>query len=198
MRSTGPWRDQLLQEITKLAVTEVGADLAQVRGSVDAIIETMAREMNINITASVDNIQTEVADDVAQWATDELPEGTSRTTYLSSKLTEKFDSLSVSRANAIARTTARASSSQVAEDTWSAINEETTEPEEEVVKVWTTRRDALVRDSHRRLDGEWVTMGKNFKSGLKAPGIGSFPGEIVNCRCVLRPVKRRNLGRQAG
>jgi HK97 family phage portal protein len=198
MRATGAWREQLLQEIMKLAVTEVGADLAQVRGSVDAVIETMAREMNINITASVDNIQTEVADDVAKWATDDLPEGTNRTTYLSSKLTEKFDSLSVSRANAIARTTSRASSSQVAEDTWSAINEETTEPEEEVVKVWTTRRDALVRDSHRRLDGEWVTMGKNFKSGLKAPGIGSFPGEIVNCRCVLRPVKRRNLGRQSG
>jgi HK97 family phage portal protein len=197
MRATGSWRDQIAQEIMKLAVTEVGADFASVKGSVDKVVETMAREMNINITASVNNIQTEIGEDVAKWSTDELPEGTTRSEYLSSKLTEKFDKLEVSRANAIARTTARASSSQVAEDTWSAINEETTEPEEEVVKVWTTRRDELVRDTHRKLDGEWVTMGKNFKSGLKAPGIGSKPGETVNCRCVLRPVKRRNLGRQA-
>lgn len=198
MRATGAWREQIAQEIMKLAVGEVGADFTQVKGSIDEVVETMAREMNINITASVNNIQTEIGEDVAKWSTEELPEGTTRSTYLSSKLTEKFDTLSVSRANAIARTTARASSSQVAEDTWSAINEETTEPEEEVVKVWTTRRDALVRDSHRKLDGEWVVMGKNFKSGLKAPGIGEQPGETVNCRCVLRPVKRKNLGRQAG
>jgi len=201
MRATGSWRDQIAQEIMKLAVTEVGADLASVQGSVDKVVETMAREMNINITASVNNIETEIGDDVAKWSTDELPEGTNRSTYLSSKLTEKFDTLSVSRANAIARTTARASSSQVAEDTWHLINEETVGDEEdnpnEIVKVWTTRRDELVRDTHRKLDGEWVTMGKNFKSGLKAPGIGSKPGETVNCRCVLRPVKRRNLGRQA-
>jgi HK97 family phage portal protein len=202
MRATGKWRDQIAQEIMKMAVTEVGADFASVQGSIDDLIGQITKDMNANITASVDNIQTEISGDVATWANDELPEATTREDYIAEKLKTKFEGLSEGRAKAIARTTARATTSTVSESTWDLINTETVGDEEdnpnEIVKVWTTRRDALVRDSHRKLDGEWVVMGKNFKSGLKAPGIGSFPGETVNCRCVLRPVKRKNLGRQAG
>ena len=202
MRATGAWRDTIAAEIMKLAVNEVGADFALVQGDVDDLIAQITKDMNINITASVNNIQTEVSTDVAKWASDELPKATTREDYIAEKLKTKFDGLSEGRAKAIARTTARATTSTVSESTWDLINEETVGDEEdnpnEIVKVWTTRRDALVRDSHRKLDGEWVVMGKNFKSGLKAPGIGELPGETVNCRCVLRPVKRRKLGRQAG
>lgn len=199
MKTTAGWRTRLMSQIIPLAIKEVGADLASVQGLVDELSAKVAREMNEGITASIDNVETEVSGKLSVWATDELPEGTpDRTTYISGKLTETFDNLSTGRANNIARTTSRALSSTISVDTWSTLNEENTDTEEEIVKVWTTRRDGIVRDTHRKLDGLWVTMKSDFKNGVSAPGVGTLPGEIVNCRCVLRPVKRKNLGRQAG
>lgn len=197
MKATGKWREALLNKIVPLAIQEVGADLSAVQGFVDELAAKVAREMNDGIKASVNNVEVEVGDKVSQWATDELPEKTDRATYIQGKLTETFEGLSTGRANAIARTTARALSSTISTDTWDTLNEGNVDTDEEIVKVWTTRRDAVVRESHRKLDGDWVVMKDPFKTGLQAPGVGEVAGETVNCRCVLRPVKRKNLGRQA-
>lgn len=199
MKTTATWRARLMKQIIPLALSEVGGDLSSVQGLIDDLTSQVARDMNAGIKASIDNVEVEVNEKLGQWATDELPEGVpDRTTYISGKLTETFDNLSTGRANNIARTTSRALSSTIATSTWDTLNEENTDTEEEIVKVWTTRRDGAVRDSHRKLDGVWVTMGSDFATGITAPGIGEKPGEVVNCRCVLRPVKRKNLGRQAG
>ena len=59
--------------------------------------------------------------------------------------------------------------------------------EEGVVKhVWTTAGDEVVRESHVKLNGETVALGKEFgDSGLRFPGDPEGePGEIINCRCV--------------
>ena len=51
---------------------------------------------------------------------------------------------------------------------------------------WTTAGDEVVRESHVKLNGETVALGKEFgDSGLKFPGDPEGePGEIINCRCV--------------
>jgi HK97 family phage portal protein len=190
MKATGAWRKQLLDEIMKLAVTEVGADLASVQTYVDKLLAKVTTDMSSKITASVGNIQQEVQAKVAS-----MPGASAED--IEKELTSTFETLSKSRAQAIAQTQARAASSQVATATWSAVNAEETDPDEEIVKVWTTRRDDKVRESHRKLDGMWVTMGGTFEGGLQSPGIGKEPGDVVRCRCVLRPVRRKNLGRQA-
>lgn len=190
MKATGKWREQLLQEIMKLAVTEVGGDMASVSSYIDKLLTKVTAEMNSNITASIGSIRDEVQTTVAGMAGATADD-------IEKTLTDKFETLPAGRAQAIARTTARATSTEVATSTWSALNDEETDPEEEVVKVWTTRRDGKVRETHKKQDGDWVVMGGTFPNGTRGPGVGGSAGEVVNCRCVLRPVRRKNLSRQA-
>ena len=190
MKATGKWREQLLQEITKLAVTEVGGDMSAVESYLDKTLTKITTEMSANITDSIGSIQLDVQDTVNQMA------GASADDIFD-KLTEKFETLPPARAKAIARTTARASSTEVATSTWSSLNDDETDPDEEVVKVWTTRRDGVVRATHKAQDGDWVTMGGTFPNGTRGPGSGGSASEVINCRCVLRPVRRKNLSKQA-
>lgn len=190
MKATGKWREQLLQEIMKLAVTEVGGDMASVSSYIDKLLTKVTADMNSNITASIGSIRDEVQSTVAGMAGATADD-------IEKTLTDKFETLPAGRAQAIARTTARATSTEVATSTWSALNDEETDPEEEVVKVWTTRRDGKVRETHKKQDGDWVVMGGTFPNGTRGPGVGGSAGEVVNCRCVLRPVRRKNLSRQA-
>jgi HK97 family phage portal protein len=55
---------------------------------------------------------------------------------------------------------------------------------------WVTRHDDLVRDSHEACDGEVRTLGEVFSNGLLYPGeFNAPPEEVINCRCVLLPVR---------
>lgn len=190
MKATGKWREQLLQEITKLAVTEVGGDMASVESYLDKTLGKITNEMAANITESIGAIRDDVQKTVTGLAGSTADE-------IEQALLKKFETLPPARAKAIARTTARASSTEAATSTWSALNEDETDPDEEVVKVWTTRRDGVVRASHKEQDGDWVVMGGTFPNGSKGPGSGGSASEVVNCRCVLRPVRRKNLAKQA-
>lgn len=190
MKSTGAWREQLAQEITKIAVTEVGANMSAVTSYLDEAVTTVTRDMSANISDSVGSIQLDVQDTVNQ-----MSGATAADIEL--RLTEKFATLPPARAKAIAKTTARASSTTVATGTWTTLNKDETDPQEEIVKVWTTRRDDVVRMTHRSQDGEWVTMGGRFSNGTKGPGVGGSAAEVVNCRCVLRPVRRKSIGKQS-
>lgn len=56
-------------------------------------------------------------------------------------------------------------------------------------KEWLTARDELVRESHQRLEGESVNVGKSFSNGLDYPGDQKGgPEEVINCRCTILPV----------
>lgn len=190
MKATGKWREDIVQEITKLAVREVGADLTAVTSYLDKAVGEVTKQMADSISDSIGVIQSEVQATVTDMAGSSADE-------IEAKLLEKFETLPQSRAAAIAKTTARATSTEVATKTWNTLNEDEPDREEEIVKVWTTRRDGRVRVTHRSLDGDWVEMNKKFKNGTRGPGLGNEAGEVVNCRCVLRPVRRKNLGRQA-
>jgi HK97 family phage portal protein len=190
MKATGAWRKNLAKQIMKLAVTEVNADFTSVESELDKIVADLNKDMAANITDSVGTIQQEVQDTVASMSGSSAED-------IEKKLLEKFDTLKQSRAQAIAQTQARASSTKIATSTWSALNEDELDKQNEIVKVWTTRRDGRVRESHRALDGKWVEMGAKFNGTLQGPGIGTEAGEVVRCRCVLRPVRRKNIDRQA-
>jgi HK97 family phage portal protein len=190
MKATGAWRKNLAKQIMKLAVTEVNADFTSVESEIDKIVAELNRDMAANITDSVGSIQQEVQDTVASMSGSSAED-------IEKKLLEKFDTLKQSRAQAIAQTQARASSTKIATTTWSNLNDSELDKQNEIVKVWTTRRDGRVRESHRALDGKWVEMGAKFNGTLQGPGIGSEAGEVVRCRCVLRPVRRKNIDRQA-
>lgn len=59
----------------------------------------------------------------------------------------------------------------------------------EVFKKWLATHDNVTRDSHRAMDGEEVPYNKPFSNGLMFPKDPTgAPGEIYNCRCVMRTV----------
>lgn len=190
MKATGKWREQLLQEITKLAVIEVGGDMASVQSYLDRILAKTTNDMAAKIGDSVGSIRDDVQATVTSMSGATAED-------IEEELKKKFETMPASKAATIARTTARASSSTISLSTWSSLNEDETDPDEEVVKVWTTRRDGKVRETHKAMDGEWVTMGSSFSNGSFGPSVGGTAGEAVNCRCVMRPVRRKNLGSQA-
>ena len=57
--------------------------------------------------------------------------------------------------------------------------------------MWVTAKDERVRDSHVRINGTIQVLGKRFPNGCRYPGDPTAPaGEVINCRCVIIPVKR--------
>lgn len=61
----------------------------------------------------------------------------------------------------------------------------------DTVKQWVSVLDARTRDSHQKVDSEWVELDKKFSNGLFMPGDkNARAGEIVNCRCKVAFVPR--------
>lgn len=54
-------------------------------------------------------------------------------------------------------------------------------------KEWSTSRDHKVRDTHRSIEGEVISVNKLFSNGVDHPGGNGPAGEVINCRCVATP-----------
>lgn len=108
------------------------------------------------------------------------------------------DSWGRTRANTVALTTAqRATNAGVSEALDQAVEQGYTTG---VRRVWHTRGDHRVRDSHSFMSGQERPMNRAFRSGdgnlLMYPGDSSAPPEdVVNCRCVveLRLARPRSM-----
>lgn len=54
---------------------------------------------------------------------------------------------------------------------------------------WVSAQDEFVRDSHKSVNGEVVSIGSPFSNGLTTPGQPTAPAaEVINCRCVTVPI----------
>lgn len=62
-------------------------------------------------------------------------------------------------------------------------------------KMWVSYRDKKVRATHKEADGQIVPLNQPFVVGdslLMFPhdtSLGASASEIINCRCVMRPIK---------
>lgn len=76
-----------------------------------------------------------------------------------------------------------------------------------LMNTWDATLDGRTRDSHRKVDGETVEVGKKFSNGLIRP-LDMHHGrasDVVNCRCSLvpfvdgfKPSKRNRLDNKTG
>lgn len=58
----------------------------------------------------------------------------------------------------------------------------------EVRQEWLAAHDGRTRESHAKIDGEQVAVGKTFSNGCRYPGDpNGAPEEVYNCRCTLIP-----------
>lgn len=61
----------------------------------------------------------------------------------------------------------------------------------DIVKQWVAVLDARTRDSHQKVDGEWVEIDSKFSNGLRYPSDrNGRAGEVVNCRCKVAYLPR--------
>jgi SPP1 gp7 family putative phage head morphogenesis protein len=68
----------------------------------------------------------------------------------------------------------------------------------DTVKQWVAILDGRTRESHQRVDGEWVELNDKFSNGLFLPGDKNAPAaEIVNCRCKAVFVPRWEVDSKA-
>ncbi|MGA5599630.1 phage minor head protein [Streptomyces griseoincarnatus] len=76
-----------------------------------------------------------------------------------------------------------------------AAAEAVTDAGRPLVKQWTTRRDARVRDAHDAADGQIRLLDETFTVGgvpMRYPGDPTAPASLtVNCRCILRLAPER-------
>jgi HK97 family phage portal protein len=56
-------------------------------------------------------------------------------------------------------------------------------------KIWITANDEVVRETHRACQDQGeIGIDQVFDANsMQAPGMGSEPGEVINCRCSLKP-----------
>lgn len=189
MKSSGAARRQLLDRIMAIAVADVGADFSEVVSFVDLINTEVARANVQNITKASATVKKQIAKIIRDNAGKSVAE-------IASAIRDGAKKLSEGRAETIARTVVAQQTSTVQESTWSKMNDRRPK-DKQIVKVWITQRDDLVRDSHENLDGTFVEIGSEFGNNIVAPGIVSGsdpdPADFVNCRCIIRGVERGSV-----
>ena len=186
MKANAKTREKLARQIIELTIANMdGVDLATVQSDIDQITDLQTRETEAMIKTSCESLK----NDVARIA--EANAG--NVDAMREALTGRFDAIGPSRAATIARTTCRAQATVVQNETVSGLNRRQADPNKRFVNVWLSERDDAVRESHEELDGLWIETGQSWEihqPGItKGPGIGTDPGETINCRCVIRPTR---------
>lgn len=194
-------RSGLLREIFYLAVQAAEGNPAEFQSIFDTIQERVGAQQRELLTMAYGTARDEIGQTI------EDNRGVTEA-ELQTALRSKVETLTVSRAATIARTVTRASATETQKDTWKKMNEGKEGTEDEILRVWVTRRDDKVRPSHREMDGLYVNVTGKFpelkadangqisRTGktLDGPAVGTgSPSSIVNCRCVIRPVRKRKI-----
>jgi HK97 family phage portal protein len=192
MKASQAERSKMVKEIVELAMKDVtGADLNQVFSFIDEIEERVNQQVNDKMTQATETMK----ERVKQIVKDNAGKPTSE---VAAALRKGMDESYKGQADVIAKTTARAQTTETQVSTWSGVNKRETDPNKKLVKVWITRRDSKVRASHEAMDGKVVEVDEafTFPDGDKAPGPAQAEkaGNAVNCRCVITTVRRGSLG----
>jgi ElaB/YqjD/DUF883 family membrane-anchored ribosome-binding protein len=116
---------------------------------------------------------------------------------ITAKLRTKFTELATSRANAIGRTTATATTGVTQKAVWETVSDRESNPARKIVRQWISFPGA--RDSHARALGQWENEEGNFTiNGRETPypaGPGLEAEDAVNCRCITRARRREDYER---
>lgn len=182
-------REQLATKIIELTITGTDINLAEVQSFLDVVIADQTAATSDNIRTSCETLKSDVAR-IAK-------ENAGNAEAIREALTNRFDAISESRAAMIARTTVRAQSTVVQKSTIKNLNARQTDPNKRKVMVWLSMRDDKVRESHDELDGKYIEAGETWTKhnpGItEGPGVGTDPAEVIQCRCVMRPVTKSRL-----
>ncbi len=127
-----------------------------------------------------------ISEETAKLLSEQLAEGYSQGESIddiSRRVKKLFDGMETYRAERIARTEIIATSNQSSLSTYEEYGVHK--------KEWLAALDERTRESHLQANGQVVGIDEDFKVGndmMPAPGQGSDPAEVINCRCTILPV----------
>lgn len=173
---------ETLTALQKAALLEslkaIGENMDSLPSGFSDVLEKELKNSTAKITESIGTIREEVRNLLAK-NTD------ATASELRELLTAKFETLKVSRAETIARTSANHTTNAAQSKTWDNYG---------IDIVWLSQRDGSVRDSHLAADGQKRGEDGMFQVGgdtMPYPCAGSIAAENVNCRCMQFPEKRK-------
>lgn len=120
---------------------------------------------------------------------------------LADKLRSKFATIKSSRADAIGRTTATATTGKTQRAVWETVSANETNPARKIVRQWISFPGA--RDAHSKANGQFedledgvFTVGGERTEYPAGPGLSAE--NAVNCRCITRARRRADYDRLRG
>jgi HK97 family phage portal protein len=164
-------------KVTQQLLQELSIGESDLTGVVGQEIKQMVADSSAQIRDSIGIIKEEVEKTLVDNADKTSEE-------LNKILTDKFDSLSTSRAKAIANTT----SANVTSGMQYAVYKD-----QGFDMMWLTQRDGRVRPAHQSMEGQkqgsdgYFTVAGEKTTRPLGPGLSA--GNSVNCRCQLFPVE---------
>lgn len=174
-------------QVTQEVLAEFGMGREDLSGEFGQQIQQMTIDLNNNIVASIEDsmdvIKRDVIETVAKNATQPKE-------VIAEILQRQFKTLSTSRVNAIAQTTATSVTTGTQKGVFTSMG---------IKSMWNSRRDGRVRPSHKRMDGQkenemgWFEFNDGTMidrpAGRSQGGRSVKVENIVNCRCYLFPVQ---------
>jgi len=174
-------------EITQKVLKDFGMGKEDLTGELGQQLQSMSRELNAKIVASVsdsmDLIKQDVIEKIAENATQPKE-------VIEEILQREFKTLSTSRVQMIAQTTATSVTTGTQKSVFKSFK---------VKSMWNSQRDGKVRPSHQAIDGQvenelgWFKFGDGSlidrPAGESQGGTTVKASNVVRCRCYLFPVQ---------
>lgn len=185
LHATSSARMKLIREAIKAALLEVGANVDDFAGDIDAVIKASSLLSSEKIAQSIGTIRDELREFISAHADSSASE-------LKTLLQDKFTALKSGRAGNIAQTTTGAVTNATQRTTWQKMNARTSDPKNKITRVWLIR-GVNSRPAHAKLDrvpeseeGTWnlngVTVQYPIDSALSA-------SDACNCHCTTTTVR---------
>lgn len=177
-------RTAMVEELIVLSLQDVGSNVDEFADDYSATRQGGIDESSDKIAESVGTIRDEVRQVLRDTAGSKPDE-------IEAALQSKFSTLKASRARAVGRTTATATTGTTQKATWSKMNERISDPKRKIKRRWIALDGA--RDDHKAARGQYEDESGNFRVGSETTpypaGPGLSAGNAVNCRCYTRAVR---------
>lgn len=176
------------EQVTQIVLKDFGLGKEDLTGELGQQLQQMTRNLNSQIVSSIsdsmDLIKQDVIETIAENATQPKE-------VIAEILQREFQTLANSRVQMIAQTTATSVTTGTQKTVFKGMG---------VKSMWNSQRDAKVRSSHRKMDGQIENELGWFKfsdgslidrpAGSSQGGTIVMASNVVRCRCYLFPVQK--------